>query len=103
VSVWMGLPETFPDDYPSATRVADLLGGLALAGKEWMTRASCREFDPDEWFPEVGGNARAAKRICADCPVRVECLEYALEGFEWGVWGGLSTQERRRLKARRAA
>ncbi|HEY1331348.1 MAG TPA: WhiB family transcriptional regulator [Actinomycetota bacterium] len=65
----------------------------------WQERARCREHDPEVFFPEKGGSSREAKRICADCPVRIECLNYALRRDErYGVWGGMSERERRRLK-----
>ena len=65
---------------------------------DWRVRALCAEADPDEWFPEKGGSSRKAKAICAGCPSRLPCLEYALENNEgYGIWGGLSEQERHRL------
>jgi len=61
--------------------------------------ALCAETDPEAFFPEKGGSARPAKAVCRDCPVRAECLQYALDHHEyWGIWGGLSYQERRRLR-----
>ena len=69
---------------------------------EWQERALCAQTDPEAFFPEKGGSTREAKRICAGCEVRAECLEYALAQDErFGIWGGLSERERRRL--RRAA
>jgi WhiB family transcriptional regulator, redox-sensing transcriptional regulator len=54
-------------------------------------------------FPEKGGSTREAKRVCLSCEVRSECLEYALAHDErFGIWGGLSERERRRLKRRSA-
>lgn len=68
----------------------------------WRERALCAQTDPEAFFPENGGSSRAAKRICAACDVRLECLEEALENDErYGVFGGLSQEERRRLKRRR--
>lgn len=69
----------------------------------WMREARCSHLDPGEFFPSDGVGVEVAKRICAECPVRVECLEYALEfRIEHGVWGGTSERERRRiLRARR--
>ena len=65
----------------------------------WQESARCRDYDPEIFFPEKGGSSREAKRICADCPVRIECLNYALRRDErYGVWGGMSERERRRLK-----
>lgn len=67
--------------------------------EEWQERALCAQTDPEAFFPEKGGSTREAKKICLSCEVRVECLEYALENDErFGIWGGLSERERRRLK-----
>jgi WhiB family transcriptional regulator, redox-sensing transcriptional regulator len=83
----------------------DVLGELmALAGEEeqeWQERALCAQTDPEAFFPEKGGSTREAKQICNSCEVRSECLEYALGHDErFGIWGGLSERERRRLKRR---
>jgi WhiB family transcriptional regulator, redox-sensing transcriptional regulator len=83
------------------------LGGLEAFGPpadepDWQERALCAQTDPEAFFPEKGGSTREAKRICSGCEVRAECLEYALAHDErFGIWGGLSERERRRL--RRAA
>ncbi|WP_407923950.1 WhiB family transcriptional regulator [Corynebacterium comes] len=67
--------------------------------QEWQDQALCAQTDPEAFFPEKGGSTREAKRICMACPVRDDCLEYALEHDErFGIWGGLSDRERRRLK-----
>ena len=66
---------------------------------EWQERALCAQTDPEAFFPEKGGSTREAKRICLGCEVRDSCLEYALAHDErFGIWGGLSERERRRLK-----
>jgi WhiB family redox-sensing transcriptional regulator len=65
----------------------------------WKADALCAQTDPEAFFPEKGGSTREAKRICIGCPVREECLDYALEHDErFGIWGGLSERERRALK-----
>jgi WhiB family transcriptional regulator, redox-sensing transcriptional regulator len=65
----------------------------------WQERALCAQTDPEAFFPEKGGSTREAKRICMGCEVRDACLEYALAHDErFGIWGGLSERERRRLK-----
>ena len=70
-----------------------------IAAQPWATDARCLQAEPETFFPEKGGSTREAKRICADCTVREECLQYALENDErFGIWGGLSERERRRLK-----
>lgn len=79
----------------------------------WQDAAACREedlilfFGPDgERQPEREIRERKAKAVCADCPVRVECLNYAISRPEkYGVWGGLNEEERaaeRRRRMRRA-
>lgn len=65
----------------------------------WMADALCRQVDPDLWFPEKGGSTRDAKAICRTCPAMERCLAYALEhGLRFGIFGGLSPLERRKLK-----
>jgi WhiB family redox-sensing transcriptional regulator len=65
----------------------------------WQDQALCAQTDPEAFFPEKGGSTREAKRVCRSCEVRAECLEYALENDErFGIWGGMSERERRRLK-----
>ncbi|WP_159620243.1 WhiB family transcriptional regulator [Ruania rhizosphaerae] len=67
----------------------------------WQERALCAQTDPEAFFPEKGGSTREAKRVCVSCEVRAECLEYALAHDErFGIWGGLSERERRKLKRR---
>jgi WhiB family redox-sensing transcriptional regulator len=67
--------------------------------EQWQERALCAQTDPEAFFPEKGGSTREAKRICLGCEVRDECLDYALAHDErFGIWGGLSERERRRLK-----
>lgn len=66
---------------------------------QWQERALCAQTDPEAFFPEKGGSTREAKRICQGCEVKDMCLEYALANDErFGIWGGLSERERRRLK-----
>ena len=64
----------------------------------WHDLARCAETDPEMFFPEKGESVRPAKRVCAGCEVRAECLQDALDrGERFGVWGGLSERERRVL------
>jgi WhiB family redox-sensing transcriptional regulator len=78
-----------------------VLGDVDQEHEEWQDRALCAETDPEAFFPEKGGSTREAKRICSGCEVRAECLEYALAHDErFGIWGGLSERERRKLKRR---
>ncbi|MGW6054393.1 WhiB family transcriptional regulator [Streptomyces sp. NPDC055189] len=66
-----------------------------------MARAVCRAADPDELFVQ-GAAQHQAKAVCSGCPVRTECLVYALDSrIEYGVWGGMTERERRALLRRR--
>ena len=82
--------------------IAGLMGiGLEADAQSWQERALCAETDPEAFFPEKGGSTREAKKICTGCEVKAECLEYALSNDErFGIWGGLSERERRRLRRR---
>jgi len=81
-------------------RELDVLDGDA-GELSWQERALCAQTDPEAFFPEKGGSTREAKRVCLTCDVRSECLEYALAHDErFGIWGGLSERERRKLKKR---
>jgi WhiB family transcriptional regulator, redox-sensing transcriptional regulator len=72
-------------------------------GQRWQERANCLGVDPDLFFPERGASTREAKAVCRSCEVRVDCLEYALaHGEKFGIWGGLSERERRRVRRQRA-
>ncbi|WP_281279803.1 WhiB family transcriptional regulator [Subtercola boreus] len=65
----------------------------------WQTDSLCAQTDPEAFFPEKGGSTRDAKRICQTCEVKSQCLEYALQNDErFGIWGGLSERERRKLR-----
>ena len=73
---------------------------LLITPPEWMEDALCAQTDPELFFPEKGGSTRGAKSVCRPCPVTVECLAYALEHEDrYGIYGGLSERERRKLKA----
>lgn len=76
-----------------------------LATPEWHERARCAETDPEAFFPEKGQSTREPIAICAQCEVRPECLEWALDtGQRFGVAGGMSERQRARLQtARRKA
>lgn len=65
----------------------------------WHRDALCAQTDPEAFFPERGGSTREAKKVCFMCDVTDACLKYALSNDErFGIWGGLSERERRRLK-----
>lgn len=70
----------------------------------WMADAVCASTDPESFFPDKGGSTREAKNVCASCNVAAECLDYALDNNErFGIWGGTTERERRRLQAALAA
>ena len=82
-----------------------LLGAISAVGDDnplaWQADSLCTQTDPEAFFPEKDGSTRDAKRICAECTVRAECLEYALANDErFGIWGGLSERERRKFRRR---
>ncbi len=93
------------DPYADAVAPAPTWGGASTGDEGWRLDALCAETDPEAFFPEKGGSTREAKRVCTGCAVRSECLEYALSADErFGIWGGLSERERRRVRlARRTA
>ncbi|MGW1159307.1 WhiB family transcriptional regulator [Streptomyces sp. NPDC002519] len=77
--------------------------GTTVVGDDgdWGERAVCRTTDPDELFVE-GAAQNRAKAVCTGCPVRLECLSYALDNrIEHGIWGGMTERERRSLLRRR--
>lgn len=71
-----------------------------LKGEDWRQLGSCTKTNPEIFFPEVGEKSAIAKSICQrTCTVLEECLKYALDKDEkFGIWGGMSTRERKRLK-----
>jgi WhiB family transcriptional regulator, redox-sensing transcriptional regulator len=76
---------------------------LETPSKAWQDQANCMGVDPDLFFPERGASTREAKEVCRGCVVREDCLEYALSNSEkFGIWGGLSERERRKIRRRRA-
>lgn len=69
-----------------------------------MAYGNCAHQSPSLFFPSDGVGVEVARRVCADCPVREPCLEYALaHRIDHGVWGGCSERERRRILKRRRA
>jgi len=76
-----------------------------MADRDWMTEAACTSTDPEIFFPDGGVPSVAATRICGVCPVRRQCADYAnATGVRYGIWGGMSTDDRyRRARARQEA
>lgn len=80
-------------------RFRAVVAGLLGEAPEWQESALCAQTDPEAFYPGRGTSTQDAKRICRLCDVRTDCLEYALGNSErYGVWGGLSEPERRKLK-----
>ena len=76
------------------------LMGIGAAALEWSADALCAQTDPEVFFPEVSEDPAAAVAVCRKCPVRQECLDYAIAAREQhGVWGGHTPNELRRLRA----
>ena len=83
------------------TQLLELMASDDLA---WQDLANCRGADPDLFFPERGASTRTAKSICRECSVQAECLEFAIVSSEkFGIWGGLSERDRRKIRRERAA
>jgi WhiB family transcriptional regulator, redox-sensing transcriptional regulator len=89
------------DGEAHSVEIVELLSGMEDRG--WQARSNCMGVDPDLFFPERGASTREAKEVCRGCVVRDDCLEYALDnGEKFGIWGGMSERERRRLRRARA-
>src|SRR4026207_1403991 len=70
--------------------------------QSWQASPNCLGVDPDLFFPERGASTREAKEVCRGCIVREDCLEFAItNGEKFGIWGGLSERERRRIRRAR--
>lgn len=80
-----------------------LIEALAVEDLSWQDYSNCRGGDANLFFPERGASTRKAKSICTSCEVRTECLEFAIsQGEKFGIWGGLSERERRRIRKERS-
>ena len=100
------LPDNTSPDSPQGPSEAS--GPLAIFSVRhdelrWQEKGNCLGVDPDLFFPERGASTREAKSVCANCEVREDCLEFAItHGEKFGIWGGLSERERRRIRRQRA-
>ena len=95
-----GIPHVRPDKV-----LVDMVEGLQVGYEElftpepWTELAACRMLPPDMFFPGKGHETATAKAVCAECPVCEDCLDYALRrGEKWGIWGGTSERERRKMR-----
>ena len=89
--------------------IMSVSAAFRTASAGWASLGACRDSDPDLFFPIASSGLALqqiaeAKAVCARCPVRVDCLSYALEtGQDAGVWGGASAEERRKIRSAGAA
>ncbi|MGH9077394.1 MAG: WhiB family transcriptional regulator [Acidimicrobiales bacterium] len=82
--------------------MSQVLELLLTNTRTWQFRANCMGVDPDLFFPERGCSTREAKEVCRGCVVRLDCLNHAIDnGEKFGIWGGLSERERRRIRQSR--
>ena len=88
------------EDLQRLLHAADPLPAAPLTDPRWDAAALCAQTDPEAFFPEKGGSTRDAKKVCQSCEVKAQCLAYALANDErFGIWGGLSPRERRKVQA----
>ena len=67
----------------------------------YLEEAACRGLDPETFYAEGGAAVARAKAVCATCPLRQKCLEWAIAREEFGVWGGTTARERAALRRQR--
>lgn len=89
-----------PKIKPEVADAIVALSGITLDGRDaWVAEAICSQVDPEIFFPRQGEKPDAAKSVCAQCPVRLGCLDDALRnGEDDGVRGGLTSNERKALR-----
>ncbi|HEX2848975.1 MAG TPA: WhiB family transcriptional regulator [Acidimicrobiales bacterium] len=76
---------------------------MSTRNLDWQADAACRDTETDIFFPASESDAGPALAICAVCPVREQCLEWALATRQHdGIWGGTTDSERRRIRRRRS-
>lgn len=86
-----------------APRVSDRHTGAIGVSEptSWVDRARCRGLDPEQFFERGLARARPAIQVCQRCPVKEQCLQYALDNdIDFGVWGGLTERQRRAYQRR---
>jgi len=77
---------------------------LDVTRPNWADKAACKGMDPSIFFPERGASTEPARKVCAKCPVRTECAQYAIDNADrHGIWGGLSEKKRRNIRAGRGS
>jgi WhiB family redox-sensing transcriptional regulator len=92
--------DRFPESFRRRENLPESL--IFQPAPAWQVRAACRGVDPELFFMDRGESTTTAKAICRGCVVRAECLEYAItEKEKFGIWGGLSERERRKIRVSR--
>jgi len=76
----------------------DLSNAHPLLGRTWAKRAACLERPNLDWFSRAERMKSACRAVCEGCVVRSECLSFAIEHDELGIWAGFDRQQRRRMK-----
>jgi WhiB family transcriptional regulator, redox-sensing transcriptional regulator len=77
-------------------KVLTALRELVTQEGAWQQDARCAETDPEAFFPDLYSQSKFARQVCAECPVRRECYDYAIEiKADYGVWGGVDFTVRR--------
>lgn len=99
---WAALTAGSPVASPVTPVTGDEQALAAVAEPVWQDFANCRGCDPDPFFPERGADHRKAKDVCRSCVVRYDCAEHGIAHEHFGIWGGLSDRERRRIRRERA-
>jgi WhiB family transcriptional regulator, redox-sensing transcriptional regulator len=101
---WAGRDEAGPAVEPSRPSIALAVWAAGFVFDEWRDRAACRRMPAEVFFPKAGDNRtiyEPARQVCSGCEVRVECRDYAVaSGEPYGMWGGLSPEELRKLRGR---
>ena len=98
----MARKERFPDLDTADDAGFEAIVRISYDALIWQEDALCKETDPEIFFPEKGGSTKEAKKVCGRCEVEEECREYALANNErYGVWGGLSEYDRRKIAAKK--
>jgi WhiB family redox-sensing transcriptional regulator len=90
-----------PHEGRIVTALEDLADQLAAGDQWWYPQAACKGADPRLFFPTQDEPVREAIAVCRACPVRQECADHAIANDEYGIWGGLSRNQRRRIRGQR--
>lgn len=97
----LGGPFTDREGTRDLSIAAAEVGSYDTVDQNWRAHATCAQMDPELFFAAGAIEHKVAKRVCRSCPVRSECLAYAMEApVDHGIWGGLTERERRRFRRR---